>query len=92
MIDSAAQLVHIEEEDILRILPQDIDVAMSLCPQPQTDSVKAVQKEGSPKKIPRPPNAFILYRQHFHPFVKGENPSLQNNDICEFNLTLISHI
>ncbi|KAI5297097.1 hypothetical protein KEM55_005141, partial [Ascosphaera atra] len=33
------------------------------------------------QKIPRPPNAFILYRQHYHPFVKAANPEFHNNDI-----------
>ncbi|KAI9747771.1 MAG: hypothetical protein M4579_007390 [Chaenotheca gracillima] len=32
-------------------------------------------------RIPRPPNAFILYRQHHHPLVKGEHPEMRNNDI-----------
>lgn len=33
-------------------------------------------------KIKRPPNAFILYRQHHHPMVKAANPELHNNQIC----------
>ncbi|KAL4922173.1 hypothetical protein BDW62DRAFT_197408 [Aspergillus aurantiobrunneus] len=32
-------------------------------------------------KIPRPPNAFILYRQHHHPRVKEAYPHLSNNEI-----------
>ncbi|KAL8772022.1 MAG: hypothetical protein Q9209_002687 [Squamulea sp. 1 TL-2023] len=32
-------------------------------------------------KIARPPNAFILYRQHHHPIVKSQNPDLHNNQI-----------
>ncbi|RAH64040.1 HMG-box domain-containing protein [Aspergillus aculeatinus CBS 121060] len=32
-------------------------------------------------KIPRPPNAFILYRQNHHPKVKESNPALTNNEI-----------
>ncbi|KAL4799418.1 hypothetical protein BDV19DRAFT_355089 [Aspergillus venezuelensis] len=34
-----------------------------------------------PTKIPRPPNAFILYRQHHHPRVKEAYPDLSNNEI-----------
>ncbi|KAL4805463.1 hypothetical protein BDV18DRAFT_140950 [Aspergillus unguis] len=34
-----------------------------------------------PTKIPRPPNAFILYRQHHHPRVKETYPDLSNNEI-----------
>ncbi|BCR91626.1 HMG-box domain-containing protein [Aspergillus chevalieri] len=32
-------------------------------------------------KVPRPPNAFILYRQHHHPKIKEAYPDFQNNDI-----------
>lgn len=35
------------------------------------------------KKLPRPPNAFILYRQHHHPIVKEAHPELHNNQICK---------
>ncbi len=38
-------------------------------------------------KIPRPPNAFILYRQQYHPLVKAENPEFHNNDICKSPLS-----
>lgn len=34
-------------------------------------------------KIARPPNAFILYRQHHHAEVVSQNPSIHNNQICE---------
>ncbi|KAL9587215.1 MAG: hypothetical protein Q9212_000374 [Teloschistes hypoglaucus] len=39
-------------------------------------------KGGSKKvKIARPPNAFILYRQHHHSEVVSQNPSIHNNQI-----------
>ena len=34
-------------------------------------------------KVPRPPNAFILYRQERHPVLKSEHPEYHNNDICK---------
>lgn len=34
-------------------------------------------------KIPRPPNAFILYRKDKHNEVKAQNPNLHNNEICK---------
>lgn len=34
-------------------------------------------------KVPRPPNAFILYRQHHHPLVKAQYPDMHNNQICK---------
>ncbi len=35
-------------------------------------------------KLPRSPNAFILYRQRHHPLVKAEHPKLHNTQICKF--------
>src|SRR5436190_22350846 len=46
--------------------------------------------QGTTGKIPRPPNAFILYRQHHHPFVKATYPEYHNNDICKSQLILRS--
>jgi HMG (high mobility group) box. len=36
-----------------------------------------------PAKIPRPPNAYILYRRDKHNQVKAEHPGLHNNEICK---------
>ncbi|KAI9928002.1 hypothetical protein ASPWEDRAFT_184745 [Aspergillus wentii DTO 134E9] len=49
-----------------------------------TGSVKSHGKPARPtksEKVPRPPNAFILYRQHHHPLIKAAYPDLQNNNI-----------
>jgi hypothetical protein len=46
------------------------------------DKGKAPMKEN---KVPRPPNGFILYRQHHHQILKAGNPDLRNNDICKFS-------
>jgi hypothetical protein len=35
------------------------------------------------KKVPRPPNAFIIYRKEWHSTVVAENPGLHNNAICK---------
>ena len=51
---------------------------------PQTAG--AADREGSPKdkeKVPRPPNAFIIYRQEWHPKVVEQHPDMHNNDICK---------
>ena len=59
---------------------------------PQTASA-ADHKEPSKDKVPRPPNAFIIYRQEWHPKVVKEHPDWRNNDICKFELMfLISHV
>jgi hypothetical protein len=36
------------------------------------------------EKIPRPPNAFILYRKFHHPSVVAQNPGIHNNVVCKF--------
>ena len=46
----------------------------------------AAAKPKSKAKIPRPPNAFILYRQAYHPIIKKDFPGIANNDICKFGL------
>ena len=35
------------------------------------------------EKTPRPPNAFILYRQRHHPLLRAKYPALHNNQICQ---------
>ncbi|EMF08096.1 uncharacterized protein SEPMUDRAFT_152382 [Sphaerulina musiva SO2202] len=37
------------------------------------------------KKIPRPMNAFMIYRLRHHSIVAGENPGMHNNDICAYS-------
>ena len=43
------------------------------------------------KKVPRPPNAFIIYRKEWHPTVVAENPGLHNNAICMYFTILTLH-
>jgi hypothetical protein len=58
---------------------------------PEFESVERSKVKSS--KIPRPPNAFILYRKAHHEAVKAENPGIHNNQICKFLfLTLVTHI
>jgi hypothetical protein len=45
-------------------------------------SGRAVQNAGR-NKIPRPPNAWIMYRQNFHTTIAREHPDLTNNQICK---------
>jgi hypothetical protein len=51
-----------------------------------TESFEPRGKPAGPMKapkVPRPPNAFILYRQRHHPKIKEEYPDFSNNDICK---------
>lgn len=46
-------------------------------------------------KVPRPPNAYILYRKDKHREIENEHPGIRNNEICESipyrALTLTNH-
>jgi hypothetical protein len=35
------------------------------------------------EKIPRPPNAFILYRKYHHTSIVSKNPGIHNNAVCK---------
>lgn len=45
-----------------------------------------------PVKIPRPPNAFILYRKDHQDAVKAVHPGIHNNQICELRSLSSSHV
>lgn len=46
------------------------------CPRPH-------ETFGKKLKIPRPPNAFIIYRAQFHSHMKQRNPEMHNNEISK---------
>ncbi|KAL2415560.1 hypothetical protein ABEF95_012032 [Exophiala dermatitidis] len=50
-------------------------------PGKQLKPAKALRLPGKKSKVPRPPNAFILYRQKHHPLVMAAHPGMKNNDI-----------
>lgn len=52
----------------------------TIIPDPPYEETEASKKT---MKAPRPPNAFILYRQYWHPFVKEAHPELHNTQICK---------
>ncbi len=45
-----------------------------------------------PAKIPRPPNAFIIYRKAYHAEIVAKNPGLHNNQICMLVQHLLNEI
>lgn len=47
------------------------------------EDVNESASKKAPKKIPRPPNAFIIYRKEWHPIMVAKNPGAHNNTICE---------
>ncbi|RMY22330.1 hypothetical protein D0867_02795 [Hortaea werneckii] len=63
-------------------------ILMPIGPMPPKPSVTAQgvasagkPSKGSNPKVPRPPNAFIIYRKDWHARVVAENPGLHNNAI-----------
>lgn len=42
-----------------------------------------VEKVDQKDKIPRPPNAFIIFRKYHHPNILKKNPGMHNNVICK---------
>jgi hypothetical protein len=48
-------------------------------PEPESEQSKARKLA----KIPRPPNAYILYRKDRHHNVKSAHPGIHNNEICK---------
>ena len=61
-------------------LMHSADIAGGASPGSSIDTKK---KES---KTPRPPNSFILYRQHHHPTLVAQNPGMHNNQICEYSI------
>jgi hypothetical protein len=51
---------------------------LSLRNKPETES-----GNGGRSRIPRPPNAWIIYRKEHHSIVLAQNPGIRNNDICK---------
>lgn len=51
---------------------------------PVTDAQpRQLRAFGKKSKVPRPPNAFIIYRAQFHPHMKQHNPQMHNNEISK---------
>ena len=82
LIDARPSVFNDSMTNTIRILPPPTMNGSSdkLVSSHENISPAPIKREA---KIPRPPNAFILYRQHFHPSMKKQNPNLHNNEICK---------
>jgi hypothetical protein len=49
----------------------------------KTAPVRSSGQQAGGKKIPRPSNAWIMYRKHHHASFVAANQGLTNNDICK---------
>ena len=66
---------------LLRRQPITLEVAIiQQCTSCKRRELDRKDKE----KVPRPPSAFIFYRQEWHQKVVEEHPDMDNIDICAF--------
>lgn len=75
--------------NVSRMLP-DTDVRLPSYALPcgvntnsKKDSANANKANSKPKKTPRPPNAFILYRRAKQPVIVAQNAGISNNDVSK---------
>jgi hypothetical protein len=57
-------------------------VVIKRSPAPARAPSSKPQSNG--EKVPRPPNAWILYRKYHHADFVARNPGFHNNDICTY--------
>lgn len=72
-------VAHFKSQKLLLVAGQYPVLIPSITRDSAVKAAKAAQA-----KIPRPPNAFIIYRQEHHAGTVANNPTLRNNDICKF--------
>lgn len=81
MIDAPVATVEDVDRGVIHIAPsRNLLGHDSIIHGAKKPKAKALKED----KVARPPNAFILYRQHHHPLVKASHPKLHNNQICKF--------
>ena len=64
--------------------PVHAPVAQQTAPAPvvASSSARAQSPQSDGEKIPRPANAWIMYRKHHHASFVTANPGVHNNQIC----------
>ncbi|KAI9163511.1 MAT1-2-1 like protein [Paramyrothecium foliicola] len=68
-------IIHVQDSEPFWTLPAETRVQTATLPTPQLPPQHT--------KIPRPPNAYILYRKERHNMVKAANPGISNNEISQ---------
>jgi hypothetical protein len=85
LIDGPVSTIAVPSLQIIRFTPFAGTPSSAASPSvasPASTTMSAPEPKGK-AKIPRPPNAFILYRQAYHPIIKQDFPGIANNDICK---------
>jgi hypothetical protein len=54
---------------------------VALCPLAEVEAKNQIDATGA--RIPRPPNAFIIYRATQHRVLKARFPGISNSEICK---------
>ena len=78
MIEAPVNVKEHRNRGVIKITPAGEDIGTS------TIFPKDKPKVSGKAKVARPPNAFILYRQHHHSILKAQYPDLHNIQICKF--------
>jgi hypothetical protein len=69
-----------------------VQFSLPLLPQTPSNSSGQATKPQKKEKIPRPPNAYILYRRDWHAHVQAKNPGINNNTICKHRVSKFSWV
>lgn len=71
--------------------PDSVVVDGNIFWDPKGIHAPAPKEQQKKIKIPRPPNAYILYRKDHHREIRDRNPGLHNNEVCKSLLTMTSN-
>ncbi|KAI9701696.1 MAG: Transcription factor Sox-2 [Bogoriella megaspora] len=84
VIHAEVAATHMPAEKQIIIAATYVALAPSVPPTVASNPQPASRNARRAKdKVARPPNAFILYRQHHHPKVREKLPDMHNNDISK---------
>jgi len=64
-------------------LPAPVAQATTVASGVGASSSRASSPQSDGEKIPRPANAWIMYRKHHHASFVAANPGVHNNQICK---------
>ncbi|KAL1866072.1 hypothetical protein VTK73DRAFT_4923 [Phialemonium thermophilum] len=77
------ELINVNGEAVFVLRPDSPELELEQEPEstPEVEHRTSTTRRAARHRIPRPPNAYILYRKDNHHKVKAENPGIHNNEI-----------
>jgi hypothetical protein len=78
-----AQQVQQSLQAQVNALPAPVTQATTIASGIGAPSSRASSPQSDGEKIPRPANAWIMYRKHHHASFVAANPGVHNNQICK---------